>query len=107
MTVRATLTTSLENAEQTTRRVAAQLGMGYLPPGSRPGVLMFRTGVLGTGPRLTVSLVERAPSTIEVSITTGGSFALTGWGRGDTQANRLLRALVAHTGSQATRPESR
>ena len=101
MTVRGTLTTSLEDAERTTRRVAAQLGMGYFPPGSRPGVLVFRTGMLASGPPLTVSLAERAPST-------GGGFALTGWGRGDTAANRLLRALVAQTGSEATRPpESR
>ena len=104
MTVRGTLTTSLEDAERTTRRVAAQMGMGYFPPGSRPGVLVFRTGMLGSGPRLTVSLVERAPSTVEATITTGRGFALTGWGRGDTQANRLLRALVAQTGSEATRP---
>ena len=96
--VRGTLTTSLENAEATTRRVAAQQGMTYFAPGSRPGLLVFRTGVLGSGPRLTVALIERAPSTIEATITTGGSFALTGWGRGQTTANRLLRALVAQTG---------
>ena len=96
--VRGTLTTSLERAETTARHVAAQEGMTYVARGSRPGLLVFRTGVLGSGPRLTVSLIERAPSTIEATITTG-PFALTGWGRGQTTANRLLRALVAQTGS--------
>ena len=104
--VRGTLTTSLENAERTTRRVAAQQGMTYFAPGSRPGMLVFRTGVLGSGPRLTVSLMELAPSTIEATITTGGTFAVTGWGRGKTTANRLLRALIAQTESEATSPES-
>ena len=64
--------------------------MTYFAPGSRPGLLVFRTSVLGSGPRLTVALTERAPSTIEATITTGGTFALTGWGRGQTTANRLL-----------------
>ena len=105
--VRGTLTTSLENAEMTTRRVAAQQGMTYFAPGSSRGMLVFRTGILGSGPRLTVSLIQRAPSTIEATITTGGTFALTGWGRGKTTANRLLRALIAQTQSEATRPESR
>ena len=105
--VHGTLVTSLENAESTTRRVAAQQGMTYFAPGSRPGMLVFRTGILGSGPRLTVSLVERAPSTIEATVTTGGTFALTGWGRGQTTANRLLRALIAQTESEATGPESR
>jgi hypothetical protein len=95
--VRGTLTTSLENAETTARRVATHQGMTYYAPGSRPGMLVFRTGILGSGPRLTVSLEERAPSTIEVTIGTGGNFALTGWGRGQTTANRFLRALVAQT----------
>ena len=95
--VRGTLPTSLESAERITRRVAAHQGMSYFAPGSRPGMLVFRTGILGSGPRLTVSLVERAPSTIEATITTGG-FAVTGWGRGQTTANRLLRALIAQTG---------
>ena len=95
--VRGTLTTSLESAERTTRRVAAHQGMTYFAPGSHSGMLVFRTGILGSGPRLTVSLVERAPSTIEATITTGG-FAVTGWGRGQTAANRLLRALIAQTG---------
>lgn len=104
--VRGTLTTSLENAERTTRRVAAHQGMTYFAPGSHPGMLVFRTGILGSGPRLTVSLVERAPSTIEATITTGGTFAVTGWGRGQTTANRLLRALIAQTESEATSPES-
>ena len=102
--VRGTLTTSLEDAEMITRRVAAQQGMTYYAPGSRPGMLVFRTGILGSGPRLTVSLIERAPSTIEATITTGGTFALTGWGRGQTTANRLLRALIAQTGPPAVRP---
>jgi|SRR3954451_13365011 hypothetical protein len=96
--VSGTLTASLENAERTTRRVAAQQGMTYFAPGSGPGLLVFRTGILGSGPRLTVALVERAPSTTEATITTGGGFALTGWGRGQTTANRLLRALIAQTG---------
>ena len=96
--VSGTLTTSLESAERTTRRVAAQQGMTYFAPGSRPGILVFRTGVLGSGPRLTVSLMELAPSTTEATITTGGNFAVTGWGRGKTTANRLLRALIAQTG---------
>ena len=100
--VSGTLTTSLESAERTTRRVAAQQGMSYLAAGSRPDLLVFRTGMLGSGPRLTVSLTERAPSTIEATITTGGTFALTGWGRGQTTANRLLRALIAQTESGAT-----
>jgi hypothetical protein len=95
--VRGTLTTTLEDAERTTRRVAAQQGMTYYAPASHPGMLVFRTGILGSGPRLTVSLTERAPSAIEATITTGGTFALTGWGRGQTTANRLLRALVAQT----------
>ena len=47
--VRGTLTTSLENAERTTRRVAAHQGMTYFAPGSRPGMLVFRTGILGSG----------------------------------------------------------
>ena len=95
--VRGTLTTSLENAEMTTRRVAAQQGMTYYAPASRPGLLAFRTGVLGSGPSVTVSLTERGPSTIDVTITTGGTLAFTGWGRGKTTANRLLRALVAQS----------
>ena len=99
--VRGTLTTSLQNAEETTHRVAAQQGMTYFAPASRPGLLVFRTGILGSGPRLTVALTERAPSTIEATITTGGTFALTGWGRGQTTANRLLRALIAQTGPGA------
>jgi hypothetical protein len=45
--VRGTLTTSLESAERTTRRVAAQEGMTYVARGSRPGMLLFRTGILG------------------------------------------------------------
>ena len=101
--VRGTLTTSLENAERTTRHVAAQQGMTYVARGSRPGSLVFRTGILSSGPRLTVSLVERAPSMTEATITTGG-FALTGWGRGQTTANRLLRALIAQSESEATGP---
>ena len=105
--VRGTLMTSLEQAEATTRHVAAQQGMTYFAPGSRPGLLVFRTGVLGSGPRLTVALTERAPSTIEATITTGGGFALTGWGRGQTTANRLLRALVAQTGPAAPGPPPR
>jgi hypothetical protein len=95
--VHGTLRTSLETAEMTTRRVAAQQGMTYYAPASRPGTLVFRTGILGSGPTLTVALVERAPSTVDATITTGG-FAFTGWGRGQTTANRLLRALVAQTG---------
>ena len=63
--------------------------------------------MLGSGPTLTVSLVERAPSTVEVTITTGRGFALTGWGRGDTAANRLLRALVAQTGQRPPDHQSR
>jgi hypothetical protein len=102
--VHGTLTTSLESAERTTRRVAAQQGMTYLGSRSRPGLLSFRTGMLGSGPRLTVSLIERAPSTIEATITTG-TYALTGWGRGRTTGNRLLRALIAETESGATSPE--
>jgi hypothetical protein len=102
--VHGTLTTSMENAERTARHVAAQQGMAFYAPASRPGMLVFRTGVLGSGPRLTISLVERAPSTIEATITTGGGFALTGWGRGQTTANRLLRALIAQTGSEGARP---
>ncbi len=104
--VRGTLATSLEGAERTTRRVAAQQGMTYVAPASRPGMLVFRTGPLGSGPSLTVSLMERAPSTVEATITTGGTFALTGWGRGKTTANRLLRALIAQTESEAISPES-
>jgi hypothetical protein len=96
--VHGTLATSLENAEMTTRRVAGLQGMKYYAPASSPGVLVFRTGILGSGPTLTVALVERAPSTIDATITTGG-FAFTGWGRGQTTANRLLRALVTQTGS--------
>ena len=99
--VRGTLTTSLEGAERTARHVAAQQGMTYYARGSRPGMLVFRTGVLGSGPTLTVSLTERAPSTIEATVTTGGTFALTGWGRGRTTANRLLRALIAQTAPHA------
>lgn len=95
--VRGTLATSMENADRVTRRVAAQQGMTYFAPGSRPGMLVFRTGVVGSGPTLTVSLIERAPSTIEATITTEG-FALTGWGRGKTTASRLLRALIAQIG---------
>jgi hypothetical protein len=105
--VRGTLTTSLESAERTTRRVAAHQGMTYFAPGSRPGMLVFRTGMLGSGPRLTVSLIEGAPSAIEATITTGGTFALTGWGRGKTTANRFLRALIAQTESEASSPGSR
>jgi hypothetical protein len=104
--VHGTLTTSLESAETTTRRVAAQQGMTYVAPASRPGMLVFRTGILGSGPSLTVSLVERAPSRVEATITTGGTFAGTGWGRGKTTANRLLRALMAQTASESTSPES-
>ena len=102
--VRGTLATSLESAESTARHVAAHQGMTYFAPGSRPGLLVFRTGMLGSGPRLTVSLVERAPSTIEATVTTGGNFALTGWGRGRTTANRLLRALIAQSESEAGGP---
>ena len=105
--VRGTLMTSLEHAEATTRHVAAQQGMTYFAPGSRPGLMVFRTGVLGSGPRLTVALVERGPSTIEATVTTGGRLALTGWGRGQTTANRLLRALIAQTGSAAAGPPPR
>lgn len=105
--VRGTLTTSLESAETTARHVAGQQGMTYFAPGSRPGLLVFRTGALGSGPSLTVSLVERAPSTIEATVTTGGTFALTGWGRGKTTANRFLRALIAQSGPGVAGPESR
>jgi hypothetical protein len=52
-------------------------------------------------------LIERAPSTIEATIATGGSFALTGWGRGQTTANRFLHALIGQTQSAATGPEPR
>ena len=105
--VHGTLATSLENAEVTARHVAAQQGMTYFAPASSSGTLVFRTGILGTGPRLTVSLIERAPSTIEATIATGGSFALTGWGRGQTTANRFLHALIGQTQSAATGPEPR
>ena len=104
--VRGTLTTSLENAEMTTRRVAAQQGMTYFAPGSHPGMLAFRTGVMGSGPSLTVSLTERAPATTDVTITTGGTLAFTGWGRGKTTANRLLRALIAQTQPGIAGPDS-
>ncbi len=41
---------------------------------------------------------------VEVTVTTGGGFALTGWGRGQTTANRFLRALTAQTPPATTGP---
>ena len=94
-TVSRTFDGSVEETSESIRRAAAAHGWALAEGESNPPKLLtFKKGVrpLSWGSQLTVNVAE-GDSGVEVLVSTGETAALTDFGRGKREANRLLDAV--------------
>ncbi len=94
-TVHRTLEGSVEETSESIRRAAAAFGWALAEGDSNaPKLLTFKKGVrvLSWGSQMTVSL-SAADGGTDVSVSTSETWALTDWGRGRRDADRLLNAV--------------
>ena len=96
-TVRGTIDQPLGEANNSIRSVAATQGYSLDEGQSGSDVLVFKKGVsaFSWGSQLTVELESSAPSQTRLTVSTGETWAIFDWGRGNKAARRLLDALGA------------
>jgi hypothetical protein len=96
-TVHGTVEQPLEEASNSTRRVAASQGYTLAEGQGERNVLIFKKGAsaLSWGSQLTVELESASPSHTRLTVSTAETWAIADWGRGKRAAHRLLDALGA------------